>query len=426
MLAPHNMRKDVTPYSKKKESGFKRVLPGVLGGVVGGLVTVGVAFLLWNPSPTTPTSSSGDKVINQETAKISNVKFDVNSDISDAVAKVQDSVVSVVNLQKQQSNMNGFGYLFGEEEDNRQNKEGNEDEMYEAASEGSGVIYRKDGKKAYVVTNNHVVEGQEGLEVILHDGSKVPAKLVGTDSYTDLAVLEIDSEKVSVVAEFGDSDILKVGEPAMAIGSPLGSVYANSVTQGIVSATDRRIVNKNQSGDTVNINAIQTDAAINPGNSGGPLINVAGQVIGINSIKISQAASGVSAEGMGFSIPSNDVVSIISQLEKDGTVTRPMLGVTMSDLAYINSEQQEKILKVPAKVKAGVVIRSVQPASPAEKAGLKQYDVIVAIDGEDVETGTDLQSILYRKKVGDTVKVTYYHEDKKLETDIELVISKTE
>ena len=256
----------------------------------------------------------------------------------------------------------------------------------------------------------------------MNDGTKVPAKLVGTDSYTDLAVLEIPSDKVKATADFGDSDKLKVGEPAIAIGSPLGSVYANSATLGIISAKDRKITNTNESGQPVNINALQTDAAINPGNSGGPLINIAGQVIGINSIKIAAASSGIAAEGMGFSIPSNDVVSIISQLEKDGKVTRPMLGITMSDLSVISSEQQERILKVPASVKTGVIVRSLQLASPAEKAGLKQYDVIVEIDGKAIENGTDLQSILYKKKVGDTVKVTYYREKEKMTTNVELTL----
>lgn len=417
------MRKDVTPINEKKESGFKRVVPGILGGVAGGLITFGVAFMLWNPS--TGTSSKATNTADQGSAKISQVKYDVNSDTSAAVEKVQDAVVSVVNLQKQQDLNGDLGSIFGGQTQ-EDNKKSDDETKYQAASEGSGVIYRKDGDKAYIVTNNHVVEGQQGLEVILNDGSKVKAKLVGTDSYTDLAVLEISSEKVKKTAEFGDSDALKVGEPAIAIGSPLGSVYANSVTQGIISATNRKITNENQNGDPVNINAIQTDAAINPGNSGGPLINVAGQVVGINSIKITQATSGVSAEGMGFSIPSNDVVAIISQLEKEGKVTRPMLGITMTDLAHVNSEQQEKILKIPAEVKAGVIIRSVQPASPAEKAGLGQYDVIVAVDDKPIETGTDLQSVLYSKKVGDKVKVTYYHENQKKDVEVELILAKTD
>ena len=178
-----------------------------------------------------------------------------------------------------------FEGLFGGNE-GTQDSSGNNGNDLEAASEGSGVIYKKDGKTAYVVTNNHVVDKAQGLEVVLSDGTKVKGELVGTDAYTDLAVIKISSDKVDQVAEFGNSSKITVGEPAIAIGSPLGSDYANSVTQGIISSVNRNITNKNESGETININAIQTDAAINPGNSGGPLINIEGQVIGINSVKI--------------------------------------------------------------------------------------------------------------------------------------------
>ncbi|CAM3218832.1 S1C family serine protease [Vagococcus fessus] len=407
-----NERSTQTPQSNK---GFFK---GILGGLIGGAVAVGATVLLIKPAPLTqevPQSTNS-------TAKTSKLKLDVESNTSTAIEKVQDAVVSVVNLQKKEQ-LNDFERFFGQlnGQQEQPQKEKSDDEL-EASSEGSGVIYRKDGKKAYIVTNNHVVDGSDGLEILMNDGTKVPAKLVGTDSYTDLAVLEIPSDKVKTTADFGDSDKLKVGEPAIAIGSPLGSVYANSATLGIISAKDRKITNTNENGQPVNINALQTDAAINPGNSGGPLINIAGQVIGINSIKIAAASSGIAAEGMGFSIPSNDVVSIISQLEKDGKVTRPMLGITMSDLSVISSEQQERILKVPASVKTGVIVRSLQLASPAEKAGLKQYDVIVEIDGKAIENGTDLQSILYKKKVGDTVKVTYYREKEKMTTNVELTL----
>ncbi|MCY7004234.1 S1C family serine protease, partial [Enterococcus faecium] len=201
--------------------------------------------------------------------------------------------------------------LFGQQEESSSSDDSN----LEAYSEGSGVIYKKDGNTAYVVTNNHVVDGQQGLEVLMKDGTKVKAELVGTDAYSDLAVLKINSDKVETVASFGDSSALKVGEPAIAIGSPLGSEYANSVTSGIISSLNRQVTSTNESNETVNINAIQTDAAINPGNSGGPLVNIEGQVIGINSSKIastSESTSNVSVEGMGFAIPSNDVVNIIN------------------------------------------------------------------------------------------------------------------
>ena len=405
---------------KRKGSGG-RFLTGLLGGAVGGLLIVG-GFYLANGSTLAPSSSSNNSSSTSEPAKVSNVKVDVDSDITSAVEKVQGAVVSVINLQAQQQSANNpWGDLFGQQTEDS-SAENTDDSNLMEASEGSGVIYNKDGDSAYVVTNNHVVEGSDGLEVVMSDGTKVKGELMGTDAVTDLAVIKISSENVEEVATFGDSSALKVGEPAIAIGSPLGSQYANSVTSGIISSVNRPI---SDSTSGVNISAIQTDAAINPGNSGGPLVNIAGQVIGINSSKIastSTESSDISVEGMGFAIPSNDVVKIIDQLQKDGKVTRPALGINMVDLSSVTSQQQEQILGVPSSVKSGVVITNVMNATPAEKAGLKQYDVITKVDGEEVTSATDLQSILYGKNVGDTITITYYRGDKESTTKVDLTI----
>lgn len=405
---------------KRKGSGG-RFFTGLLGGAVGGLLIVG-GFYLANGSTLAPSSSSNNSSSTSEPAKVSNVKVDVDSDITSAVEKVQGAVVSVINLQAQQQSANNpWGDLFGQQQEDS-SAENTDDSNLVEASEGSGVIYNKDGDSAYVVTNNHVVEDSDGLEVVMSDGTKVKGELMGTDAVTDLAVIKISSENVDKVATFGDSSALKVGEPAIAIGSPLGSQYANSVTSGIISSVNRPI---SDSTSGVNISAIQTDAAINPGNSGGPLVNIAGQVIGINSSKIastSTESSDISVEGMGFAIPSNDVVKIIDQLQKDGKVTRPALGINMVDLSSVTSQQQEQILGVPSSVKSGVVITNVMNATPAEKAGLKQYDVITKVDGEEVTSATDLQSILYGKNVGDTITITYYRGDKESTAKVDLTI----
>ncbi|MBE8787090.1 S1C family serine protease [Enterococcus hirae] len=414
-------RKDVTPKMKKNNGIWRKLGLGLVGGIIGGLVTAGIFYAVMG-SGNAASNSGGHQNSAGETV-VENVKVNVDSDITNAVDKVQDAVVSVINLQSQNQGTNGFGQLFGQ-----QQQESSDDSNLEASSEGSGVIYKKSGNSAYIVTNNHVVEGQQGLEVLLKDGTKVKAELVGTDAYSDLAVLKISADKVNKVASFGDSNSLKVGEPAIAIGSPLGSEYANSVTSGIISSLNRQVTSTNESNQTVNINAIQTDAAINPGNSGGPLVNIEGQVIGINSSKIastSASSSGVNVEGMGFAIPSNDVVNIINQLEKDGKVTRPALGITMVDLSAVSTQQQEQILKIPESVTNGVIVTSVQPATPAEKAGLKQYDVITKIDDTDVSSGVELQSVLYQKKVGDSVKVTYYRGKEKKTTTIQLTIDQS-
>ncbi|CRH17322.1 Uncharacterized serine protease YyxA (fragment) [Carnobacterium maltaromaticum] len=218
---------------------------------------------------------------------------------------------------------------------------------------------------------------------------------------------------MKTVATFGNSDDIKVGEPAIAIGSPLGTNFATSVTQGIVSAKDRSVA-MDIDGDGVedwDMTAIQTDAAINPGNSGGALINLAGQVIGINSMKISQDT----VEGMGFAIPSNDVVKIINELQQNGKIVRPVLGVVLRDLSQISEQQQQSVLKLPEDVTEGVVITNVQKDSAAAKGGLEQYDTITEIDGQKITDSVSLRKVIYNLKVGDTVEVKFYR-DGKLET----------
>lgn len=395
---------------------------GLCSGLLGGAIAFGGLYAI---NGGTNQSSSNIQTA-QTSTKVSNVKYDVNSNVTEAVQKVQGAVVSIINLQSQSNTANGLEGLFGDSSQSDNSSQSSDN--LETASEGSGVIYKKEGNYAYVVTNNHVVEGQNALQVLLADGQKVDAELVGTDAYTDLAVVKIPAKNVTTVATFGDSSQLKVGEPAIAIGSPLGTEYANSVTEGIISSLNRQVVSQNDSGQEVNINAIQTDAAINPGNSGGALVNIAGQVIGINSSKIastSASTSGVNVEGMGFAIPSNDVTTIISQLEKDGKVTRPALGVRTVDLNALTDQQKEQILKVPSSLTNGVVLAQVNSATPAEKAGLKQYDVITAIDGQEVKTGTELRAALYKKSVGDSIKVTYYRGNDKKTTTVQLTVDQS-
>lgn len=253
------------------------------------------------------------------------------------------------------------------------------------------------------------------------DGSREQAELVGTDAYTDLAVLKISSDNVDTVATFGDSDELQVGEPAIAIGSPLGSDYANSVTQGIISSVNRLVSSQNESGEDVSTNAIQTDAAINPGNSGGPLVNAGGQVVGINSSKIaSSGQAGVSVEGMGFAIPSNDVTDIINELEENGEIARPALGISMLDLNTIPTEQRQRVLQIPEDVENGVVVENPGDGTPASDAGLEQYDVITKVDDKEIKDSTELRAALYEKSVGDTLKLTFYRQDDAQSVNVKL------
>ncbi|MBY7145849.1 trypsin-like peptidase domain-containing protein, partial [Levilactobacillus brevis] len=325
--------------------------------------------------------------------------------------------VSVINLQKENSSSGTLGQLFGSSSSSNSKSKSE----LEEASEGSGVIYKKDGNVAYIVTNNHVVSGSSALRVVTSSGKQLQAKLVGKDSVTDLAVLKVNGSSLKTVASFGNSDNIKVGETALAIGSPLGSQYATSLTQGIISAKKRTIETTNSSGtQTGNATVIQTDAAINPGNSGGALINVGGQVVGITSSKIASDAEGTSVEGMGFAIPSNEVVNIINQLVKNGKVVRPALGITYVDLANVSSAQQKSILKLPSNVENGVVVMSASAGSPAKKAGLSKYDVITALGGHQISDQSTLRDILYKYKLNDKVSITYYHNGKKQTSTIKL------
>lgn len=381
------------------------ILVGFIGGVAGTLLILNMAGISINNVSSSSTKTTTSKV-----------SYSNTNDTTKAVEKVREAVVSVINYQSNSSSNDLYMQMFGGNLDNNTNNGSDSD--LSIASEGSGVVYKKDGNSAYVVTNNHVVDGASQIEIMLSDGTKVVGELVGTDTYSDIAVVKIASDKVTTVAEFADSDKVTVGETAIAIGSPLGTDYANSVTQGIVSSLSRTVTMTNDDGDTISTNAIQTDAAINPGNSGGALINIEGQVIGINSSKISSTSdsgSGNSVEGMGFAIPANDVVKIINQLEANGKVIRPALGITMANLSDLSTTTISR-LNIPTSVTSGIVVASVQSGMPAEGT-LKKYDVITAIDDKDVSSTTDLQSVLYGHSIGDSIKVTFYRgTDKKTET----------
>ncbi len=379
---------------------------GFFGGLAGSLV---VSLFQTNSSQVAGTNSSSEKVT------VSNVNYDNETSVTEAVSTVQDAVVSVIGYEQ---NSGTIDSLFGS-----QNSSGD----LTVSSEGSGVVYKKEGDYAYLVTNTHVIAGAQQIDIQLSSGEKVEGELVGSDTYSDIAVIKIDASKVTTVAEFADSDTIKVGETAIAIGSPLGAVYANSVTQGIVSSLSRTVTTQSEDGQIISTNAIQTDTAINPGNSGGPLINIQGQVIGITSSKITfvDASSNVSVEGMGFAIPSNDAIAIINQLEESGKVIRPALGVQMIDLARLSSSQLQTAGLEDSDLTSGVLIISTQAGLPAD-GKLERYDVITAIDGETIETTSDLQSALYKHSIGDSIEVTYYRDGQEKTVTIELTHSTDE
>lgn len=397
-----------------QNNGFgKIIVTALVAGALGGGITYG-GMSYFNSSNDNGTGTSLVSTNKNGNTKISNVKVNLNTQAEKAFNATKNSVVSVINLQRESSSDDSLAGILGQIQGRSSSSSNSKSGELEASSEGSGVIYKKSGNTAYIVTNNHVVSGANALEIILSDGSKASAKVVGKDSVTDLAVLKITSSKVKSVAEFGDSDNIKVAEPVLAIGSPLGSQYATSVTQGIISAKKREVPQTSESGAQVgNATVIQTDAAINPGNSGGPLINFAGQVVGINSMKLAQDQQGTSVEGMGFAIPSNEVVTIINQLIKNGQVTRPALGIGYTDLSNVSEDQQQSILKLPKSVTQGAVVLKVNAGSPAQKAGLKKYDVITELDGTKITQQSQLRDILYKHQIGDKISVTYYQKGTK-------------
>lgn len=337
-----------------------------------------------------------------------------------AISKAKDAVVSVVNYQ---TNSNNLDSILGGNSKNKSNNNSNSNNSnsgdLKTASTGSGVIYKKTGNTAYIVTNNHVVKGAKKLAVILSDGTNVNAELVGTDVWTDLAVLKINGDNVTTTMDFANSDDIAVGETAFAIGSPLDLSFSNTVTKGIVSAVNRQIPMDIDGDGTVDWNqtVIQTDAAINPGNSGGALINNEGKLIGINESKIAKATSSVSAEGIGFGIPSNEVKLITEQLEKSGKVVRPAMGVQLVSVNTIANDTVKSELKYEGK--QGVVVRLVESGTPAAKAGLEKYDVITKLNDTEVKDVAAVRKFLFEKaKIGDTVKVTYYRGGKEKTTEI--------
>lgn len=406
-----------------KNTVGKTAVVAVVSAIIGGTASGVVVTKMNNNSGTDVT-----QVGKSGTTKVSNVSYSSKTQMGNAFKKVSGAVVSVVNYQKQNESQDSslssiLDGLTGDDDNSKSNDKSGSLEEY---SEGSGVIYSNNNGKGYIVTNNHVVSGADKLEIILKNGTKITGKLVGTDKVTDLAVIEIDSKNVPKTAEFGNSEKISEGDSVIAIGSPLGSQYATSVTEGIISSKSRTITTQDQETgqDIGQATAIQTDAAINPGNSGGPLVNAAGQVIGINSMKLASSTDGTSVEGMGFAIPSNEVVKIINQLVNKGKVERPVLGVKALDLDQVAKNDQKSVLKLPDKVSQGVLLASVTVNSPARLAGLSKYDVIVGIDNKDITSIADLHTELYKHSLGDSVNVKYYHKGKLQESKVKL--TKTE
>lgn len=367
---------------KSSANGLKRAISiAVLASVLGGF-SIGSGISLTNRMLSRDDISNSPVYIstNTDTENLVPLYYDgLNKTIVQIADEVGPSVVAIT------SKYNVRDYFLN---------------TYEQKGAGSGVIFKIDGKDVYILTNNHVVDDTSELLIDFGDGKLVEAQIVGKDQETDLAVIKVDKSLISDEATgqlrtvvFANSDKLKVGETAVAIGNPLGN--GKTVTVGVVSALNREV---SSSFNTLKL--IQTDAAINPGNSGGALVNSRGELIGINTIKISDT----SVEGIGYAIPVNSAKPIIEELIAQGFVSRPFLGISGRDVDENISEMYE--------LPVGVFVYEVFPNSSAAKAGLKKGDVIVSVDGENMMTMEQLSSYIKDKKVGDVLSINIIRDGK--------------
>lgn len=376
-------------------------ISGILGAVlilalyIGGTKIVDV-FSNYNDEANITKAPANEKGGNIKDNKSS------NKSVSKMIEDVSPSIVGVINKQK----ASGLESFFGG--NNSEDSDGSGDS--EETGTGTGVIYQSNGNSTYIVTNNHVIEGANEIEIRLHNDKSVKAKLVGTDVMTDLAVLKIEGNYNIEPIKFADSSKVKAGETVFALGNPLGVEFANSVTQGIISS-EERTMNVQTSQGVTEATVIQTDAAINPGNSGGALIDLNGNLIGINSMKISRS----DVEGIGFAIPSNEVNNIIKDIMDDGKVTRPYIGISMISIDDIPNQYKKELNLTTDK---GVYISEVDKKADN---GLKKDDVITKVDDKDVSVVSDIKNYIYNeKKPGDKITIKYIRDGKTHTTKITL------
>ena len=354
----------------KKTSNKKIIIVGIVMFFVG---AIGLYLLIYFfPEPFV-------KTITEQT-EVRNVTV-TDTGIADAVDKLYDAVVVVKT------------YVDGQ--------------LY---ATGTGFVYKKDGDTAYILTNNHVIEGGDEIYVEFTDGSNVITTVEGSDSYSDIAVLSVDSSYVTTVAQIGSSEEARVGDTVFTVGAPIdSSTYSGTVTRGIVSGKNRLVsVSSSNSGTSdMMMSVLQTDAAINSGNSGGPLANANGEVIGITSLKLSSGSTtSASIEGMGFAIPIETALDYAEKLERGETIERPQLGISMrnlSDAMYYHYQELRNI-----DIDAGVYVEEVTSGSPAADTGIRVGDIIISADGEDVDNLAYLRYLLYTHDVGDTMELTIY------------------
>lgn len=364
---------------KNNKSDLKLIGIIVFSFVIGGIVTLSI--LKWTPLLSEVIGSSSTVVTKNETQVYE------KASLAPSVEKIYDAVVVVQ------------GYLRNS-----------------LASTGTGFVYKVDNDYGYILTNHHVIENMESITVTMTNEQKTDAKVLGSDQYLDLAVLQIPKEYVTLVATIGSSENMHLGDTIFTVGAPMGYNYRGSVTAGILSGKDRMVsVAVSSSNSDWVMRVLQMDASINPGNSGGPLLNVNGEVIGICSLKLVDD----DIEGMGFAIPIEYAMSHAETLESGKSIDWPVLGITMANVSDTLSIRQYGIT-IDKSVKEGVIVLDVSSGSGAEKAGIQKGDVIIKINDQSTKDYAYLRYELYQYQAGDTIEVTYIRGTKEHTTKVKL------
>ena len=359
---------------------MKRLTAFLLVALIGWNIVLTILYL---QSKENSTAAGAAQQTNQ---KVESASVDITIDVTELVAKSENKVVTVTAKARGQS-----------------------------IDSGSGAVYKVDGKTVYIITNNHVVADGDEAIVTFANGKEQKVEIVGKDELTDLALLKTEVDFKAEAFVMGNSSLVKKGEYVIAMGSPLGIEYQGSVSGGLISGVDRRMemdIDNNGVADW-DVNVLQTDAAINPGNSGGPLINMAGELIGINSMKITDT----SVEGFGFALPINEVLPIITELENNGKVVRPILGISVQPIEQL-SMLDKAYLGIDSKVESGLLIVKVASRTPAAAAGIKEGDILVKFDGKDIKDYKQFRQYLYSHKVKDKVSIVVNRNGKEIEKTV--------
>ena len=364
----------------KKRENTKLIFLIVFSFVIGGVIMF--ALLKWTPLISEVLGTSNTVVTRNDTQV-----YEKNS-LAAAVDKVYDAVVMVSSYENDS-----------------------------LVSTGSGFVYKTDNKYGYILTNQHVVGDASKVTVTMSNDTEAEATILGGDEYLDLAVLRIDKSNVTLVANIGDSEDMKLGDTIFTVGTPMGEEYQGTVTSGILSGKDRMVsvsVSNTSSSDWV-MRVLQFDASINPGNSGGPLLNVNGEVVGVCSLKLVDDE----IEGMGFAIPIEYAMNHIESLEKGKAIEWPVLGVSMVNASDRTGLYRNQI-NVDRNITEGVVVVQAEKGSGAYDAGLTTGDVITKIDGKEVKDSAFLRYELYQHQAGDTIKITYIRNGKEHTVNVKL------